>query len=563
MTDLSDVRRLLDVARRIRSPTSPTAVTLPAVAVHVRGRARPSRRRRCSPASGCASGAPSAFPNPATGSRSRSCGEPLIVVRDKEGQVRCLSAVCQHRAMQVCDGQGNDTTFKCPYHHWIYGARRSPARRAGDGAHRGLRQGRLRAARSCASRSGWGSCSSTSTPTPPRSRRRSSATRRTSPTTTSTQAVCPGTFTLEDMPWNWKVMFENFNDGYHANRLHQYVQDFCPSNLSAFPEPWSDDSNVIFRTVGVHPHRRRLQRHPPGDHAGVPRPHRRGAHPFDVRADAADAVLRHGARPVLLLPRPPDGRRRRSTSRSATSSTRRRSTTRCSRRRSRCPTPACRCSSGRTRTPPPRCSAVSTRGSRRVVATRGRRRATCSSTAGSSSAIARPASDGSPQSSPQLNGDQRGSRMRTTVNQISTPMGRRTMSRKSKNLCALLVPLALVAAACGGDDDDGAGTTGHGRRDRGHRCGAVETEADGRPVETTDGAPSRPTAPETTDRARRRPSRCGDRRDRRHVRCRTATARSPSAWQRPDRVTTTATTSRSSTFAEDVLGRERVRARRS
>ena len=40
--------------------------------------------------------------------------EPLIVVRDKEGRVRCLSAVCQHRAMQVCEGEGTDTTFKCP-----------------------------------------------------------------------------------------------------------------------------------------------------------------------------------------------------------------------------------------------------------------------------------------------------------------------------------------------------------------------------------------------------------------------------------------------------------------
>ncbi len=30
-------------------------------------------------------------------------------------------------------------------------------------------------------------------------------------------------------------MFENFNDGYHANRLHQFVQDFCPSNMSEFP----------------------------------------------------------------------------------------------------------------------------------------------------------------------------------------------------------------------------------------------------------------------------------------------------------------------------------------
>ena len=25
-------------------------------------------------------------------------------------------------------------------------------------------------------------------------------------------------------------MFENFNDGYHANRLHHTIQDFCPSD---------------------------------------------------------------------------------------------------------------------------------------------------------------------------------------------------------------------------------------------------------------------------------------------------------------------------------------------
>ena len=62
--------------------------------------------------------------------------------------------------------------------------------------------------------------------------------------------MCPGTFTLESMPWNWKVMFENFNDGYHANRLHQFVQDFCPSNMSRFPNEWRDESNVVFREGG-------------------------------------------------------------------------------------------------------------------------------------------------------------------------------------------------------------------------------------------------------------------------------------------------------------------------
>ena len=46
--------------------------------------------------------------------------EPLIITRDKQGTVRALSAVCQHRAMQVCEGEGNSTTFKCPYHHWNY-----------------------------------------------------------------------------------------------------------------------------------------------------------------------------------------------------------------------------------------------------------------------------------------------------------------------------------------------------------------------------------------------------------------------------------------------------------
>ena len=63
-------------------------------------------------------------------------------------------------------------------------------------------------------------------------------------------AVCPGTFTLTDLPWNWKVMFENFNDGYHANKLHHTIQDFCPSELAAFPVQWTPDSNVIFRRAG-------------------------------------------------------------------------------------------------------------------------------------------------------------------------------------------------------------------------------------------------------------------------------------------------------------------------
>ncbi|MEO6654271.1 MAG: aromatic ring-hydroxylating dioxygenase subunit alpha [Ilumatobacteraceae bacterium] len=176
-------------------------------------------------------------------------GEPLIVARDKERRVVCMSAVCQHRAMQVCEGSGNSTTFKCPYHHWNYAIDGrllgAPAMERTDGF----------------DKSEWGlprlrveewmgfvfvNFDADASPLAPTLDRYTPYLRNYD----LEHAVCPGTFTLEGLPWNWKVMFENFNDGYHANRLHQYLQDFCPSNLSAFPEPWTDDSNVVFRTSG-------------------------------------------------------------------------------------------------------------------------------------------------------------------------------------------------------------------------------------------------------------------------------------------------------------------------
>ncbi len=176
-------------------------------------------------------------------------GEPVIVVRGKDGEIRALSAVCQHRAMQVCEGAGNDTKFTCPYHHWSYGL---DGRLLGAPAMERTRD---------FDKSDWGL---------PRLRLEiwngfvfvnfDEEAKQLAPTLSRyapylehydlENSICPGTFTLEGLSWNWKVMFENFNDGYHANRLHKYVQDFCPSDKSAFPVPWDDASNVIFREAG-------------------------------------------------------------------------------------------------------------------------------------------------------------------------------------------------------------------------------------------------------------------------------------------------------------------------
>jgi len=56
---------------------------------------------------------------------TRYIGEdPVIVVRDRAGDVQVLLNVCQHRGMQVCRAEsGTSTQFKCPFHGWVYDER--------------------------------------------------------------------------------------------------------------------------------------------------------------------------------------------------------------------------------------------------------------------------------------------------------------------------------------------------------------------------------------------------------------------------------------------------------
>jgi phenylpropionate dioxygenase-like ring-hydroxylating dioxygenase large terminal subunit len=175
--------------------------------------------------------------------------EQIIVTRAKDGEVHAFSSICQHRGMQIEDGAGNCSKFTCPYHMWSYDLTGrllgAPAMERTEGFNKKeyplpslkveLWQGFI-----------FVHFDPEAAPLAP---------------TLATyepylahydleHAVCPGTFVLEDLPWNWKVMFENFNDGYHANKLHHTIQDFCPSELAAFPVTWTEDSNVIFRTNG-------------------------------------------------------------------------------------------------------------------------------------------------------------------------------------------------------------------------------------------------------------------------------------------------------------------------
>jgi choline monooxygenase len=47
-------------------------------------------------------------------------GEPVVVVRDKQGTLRAFSNVCRHRAGPIAHGSGCKNVLRCGYHGWTY-----------------------------------------------------------------------------------------------------------------------------------------------------------------------------------------------------------------------------------------------------------------------------------------------------------------------------------------------------------------------------------------------------------------------------------------------------------
>jgi phenylpropionate dioxygenase-like ring-hydroxylating dioxygenase large terminal subunit len=171
--------------------------------------------------------------------------EPLLVVRDKSGEIRVLCNVCRHRGMVLAEGRGNVKSFLCQYHHWVYatdgrliGCPEMDRAAGFEKAQNGLPEFKVEV---------WNGFIFTSfdpqapplAPTLHKAAELLANYRLDSAVTVDGGELC-------DLAWNWKVMLENFNDPYHASRLHGSLQTFAPSHMNDFPE-WDDDDNAIFR----------------------------------------------------------------------------------------------------------------------------------------------------------------------------------------------------------------------------------------------------------------------------------------------------------------------------
>jgi phenylpropionate dioxygenase-like ring-hydroxylating dioxygenase large terminal subunit len=179
--------------------------------------------------------------------------EPMIVVRTDTGEIKAMSSVCQHRAMLVAEGRGNRRRFLCPYHHWCYdlsGALvAAPAmEKATQFDMKAIKLPVFKVER-------WqGFIFINFDPdAPPLAPRLAAVTEAVK---NYEIASAEGEWSMESLrsPWNWKVMFENNNDGYHANRLHHGpLHDHVPSRLAVFPT-LPEDTAGYFRYNGTtHP----------------------------------------------------------------------------------------------------------------------------------------------------------------------------------------------------------------------------------------------------------------------------------------------------------------------
>jgi choline monooxygenase len=65
-------------------------------------------------------GATRTISDPETHFTAEVAGEPVIVVRDKQGTLRAFSNVCRHRAGPIALGSGCKNVLRCQYHGWTY-----------------------------------------------------------------------------------------------------------------------------------------------------------------------------------------------------------------------------------------------------------------------------------------------------------------------------------------------------------------------------------------------------------------------------------------------------------
>jgi choline monooxygenase len=163
-------------------------------------------------------------------------GQPVFVIRSKDGSIRTYANVCLHRMMTLLEGKGCAQRITCPYHGWTYDTEGKVigagymAGRDPEFDKKGYRLPEVRT-------EVWqGIIYVTLNPDAPSVKELLSALE---PEVARFKLDKYVPFETQDHIWNtnWKLLTENFMESYHLPVAHkETVGAWCPVDQSTFPE---------------------------------------------------------------------------------------------------------------------------------------------------------------------------------------------------------------------------------------------------------------------------------------------------------------------------------------
>ena len=193
-------------------------------------------------------------------------GQPVVVIRDAEGNLSAMSNVCLHRMSVLLEGRGNARTIVCPYHAWSYNLagelRAAPMMSEQESfCKEAYKLPKVR----CEIWQGWVYVS-LDPHAMPVAERLADLDKLIAPYEMSNYVE---TF-YEEHVWdtNWKILAENFMESYHLPMLHRATvgphskleEMECPPGFDAFNYHWITKEASL--PIGyAHPDNQRLQGH--------------------------------------------------------------------------------------------------------------------------------------------------------------------------------------------------------------------------------------------------------------------------------------------------------------
>lgn len=179
--------------------------------------------------------------------------QPVIMSRDKQGQIHLLLNRCTHRANLVCDAQkGNSGAFRCPYHGWTFANDGRllgyPFNQGYGGREKKKELGLGRVARVASYRGFvFGSFAEEGPTLEEHLGAAAEALDRVSNQSPEGEVQLTAGWLQHRAKCNWKMILENETDGYHPQFVHSSIFEVAGSRIG---DLYAEASDAVCRDLG-------------------------------------------------------------------------------------------------------------------------------------------------------------------------------------------------------------------------------------------------------------------------------------------------------------------------